>query len=64
MIKNKTAPHRVGPPAAERHCVIYGVESWSGVLEWSHGVESWSEFWSGMKSDMELLLPFSDRICF
>ena len=22
------------------HCVFYGVESWSGVLEWSHGVES------------------------
>ena len=21
------------------HCVIYGVESWSGVLEWSHGVD-------------------------
>ena len=22
------------------HCVFYGVESWSGVLEWSHRVES------------------------
>ena len=29
------------------------MESWSGVLEWSHGVESWSGFWSGMKSDLE-----------
>ena len=39
------------------HCVIYGVESWSGVLAWSHGVESWSGFWSGfwsgMKSDLQ-----------
>ena len=24
------------------HCVIYGAESWSGVFEWSHGVEFWS----------------------
>ena len=24
------------------HCVIYGVESWSGGLEWSLGVEPWS----------------------
>ena len=50
------------------HCVIYGVESWSGVLEWSHGVESWSGFlsgfWSGMKSDLQYLLPFLDRIGF
>ena len=41
-----------------RHCVIYGEESWSGVLEWSHRVESWSGFWSGMKSNLELLLHF------
>ena len=44
-------------PSHKRHCVIYGVESWSGVLEWSHGVESWSGFWSGfwsgMKSDLQ-----------
>ena len=40
------------------HCVIYGVESWSGVLEWSHRVESWSGFWSGMKSNLDLLLHF------
>ena len=26
-----------------RHCVFYGVESWSGVLEWSHRVESWRQ---------------------
>ena len=25
-----------------RHCVFYGVESWIGVLDWSHGVEYWS----------------------
>ena len=25
----------------KRHCVFYGVESWSGVLEWS-GVRFWS----------------------
>ena len=25
------------------HCVFYGVESWSGVLEWSHRVESWRQ---------------------
>ena len=24
------------------HCVFYEVESWSGVLDWSHGVEYWS----------------------
>ena len=24
------------------HCVFYGVESWIGVLDWSHGVEYWS----------------------
>ena len=24
----------------KQHCVFYGVESWSGVLEWSIGVES------------------------
>ena len=36
----------------ERHCVIYGVESWSGVLEWSLGVEPWSGFWSGFWSEM------------
>ena len=47
-----------------RHCVIYGMESWSGVLEWSHGMESCSGSWSGMKSDLELLLPFLDRIWF
>ena len=41
-----------------RHCVIYGVESLSGVLEWSHGVEFWSGFWSGMESDFEFLSPF------
>ena len=35
------------------HCVIYGVESWSEVLEWSHGVEFWSGFWSGTESDFE-----------
>ena len=29
-------------------CVIYEVESWSEVLEWSHGVESWSGLWSGI----------------
>ena len=42
--------------AKERYCVIYGVESWSGVLEWSHGVEFWSGFWSRTESDFE----FSD----
>ena len=26
------------------HCVFYGVESWIGVLDWSHGVEYWSGF--------------------
>ena len=31
----------------KRHCVFYGVESWSGVLEWSHGVEFGGKFWSG-----------------
>ena len=40
------------------HCVIYGVESWSGVLEWSHGMEFWSGLWSGMGSDFEFLSPF------
>ena len=25
------------------HCVFYGVESWSGVLEWILGVDLWSE---------------------
>ena len=44
------------------HYVIYGVESWSGVLEWSHGVTFWSEVyeWTGMMSDFELfaLPPF------
>ena len=25
-----------------RHCVFYGVESWSGVLEWRIGVRFWS----------------------
>ena len=31
------------------------MESWSGVLEWSHGVAFWSEVleWTGMKSDFE-----------
>ena len=32
-----------------------GVESWSGVLEW---------IFEAMKSDLELLLPFLDRIWF
>ena len=32
------------------------MESWSGVLEWSHGVEFWSGFWSGMESDFEFLV--------
>ena len=36
------------------------MESWSGAMEWSHGVESWSGFWSGMKSDFGLFLPFLD----
>ena len=27
-----------------RHCAIYGVDSWSGVLEWSHGVEFGVDF--------------------
>ena len=43
-----------------RHCVIYGVESWSGVLELSGAME-WSfgvELWSGMESDFEFLSPF------
>ena len=43
-----------------RHCVIYGVESWSGVLKWSGAME-WSfgvELWSGMESDFEFLSPF------
>ena len=38
------------------HCVIYGVESWSGVLEWSHGVEFWSGFWSGMELDFDFFV--------
>ena len=25
-------------------CVLYGVESWIGVLDWSHGVEYLSGF--------------------
>ena len=41
-----------------RHCVIFGVESSSGVLEWSHGEEPWRGFLSGMNSDLELFLPF------
>ena len=44
------------------HCVINEVESWSGVLEWSNRVESLSGLWCGMKSDLELFLPFLDRI--
>ena len=24
------------------HCVFYGVESWSGVIEWSLGGKCWS----------------------
>ena len=43
-----------------RNCVIYGVESWSGVLECSHGVGFWSGLWGGMESDF--VSPFSDRI--
>ena len=39
---------------------------WSGVMEWSLGVESWSGVWSGfmewslewLKSDFKFLLPF------
>ena len=31
-------------------------------MEWSHGVEFWSGFWSGMESDFEFLSPFKDRI--
>ena len=27
-----------------RHCVIHGVESWSGVLEWSLGVDFGVDF--------------------
>ena len=26
------------------HCVIYGVESWSGVMEWSLGVDFGVDF--------------------
>ena len=29
-------------PIHNGHCVSYGVESWFGVLDWSHGVEYWS----------------------
>ena len=47
-----------GITPSTRHCVIYGVESWSGVLEWSHGVEFLSGLWSGMESDFEFLAPF------
>ena len=46
----------------QMHCVIYGVESSRGVMEWSlggsHGVEFWSRFWSGMESDFLFLPPF------
>ena len=37
------------PQTNKRHCVFYGVESWSGVLEWSHRVESWRQMleWIG-----------------
>ena len=31
------------------HCVIYGVESWSGAMEWSFGVDcgvEWSQILS------------------
>ena len=38
-------------PRSKRHCVINGVESWSGVLEWSLGVEFGVIIWSGMKLD-------------
>ena len=34
------------------------------ILKWSHGVEFWSGFRCGMKSNFELLLPFLDRIWF
>ena len=37
---------------------------WSLGVEPSHRVEFWSGFWSGVKSDLELLLPFLDRIWF
>ena len=33
-------------------------------MEWSHGVEFWSGFWSVMESDFEFLSPFWDRIFF
>ena len=33
----------------QRHCVIYGAESWSGAMEWSFGVDfevEWSQILS------------------
>ena len=40
------------------HCVIYGVESWSGALEGIHVVGFWNGFWSGMESNVEFLSSF------
>ena len=39
-----------------RHCVFYGVESWSGVLERSFGVEYWSEVDSNFRVENGLVL--------
>ena len=37
-----------------RHCVIYGVEVWSGVLVWHVGVK----FWIGMESEFDLCCSY------
>ena len=36
-------------PANTWHCVVYGVKPWSGVLEWSRGVEL-VKFWSDLNA--------------
>ena len=42
----KLPEHSMISVVSEGHCVFYGLESWIGVLVWSHGMEYWSGYWS------------------
>ena len=46
-------------PRLGRHCVIYGVESWNGVVEWS-GVEFGVE-WSGVDFEFGVESPLKQN---